>query len=370
MNIIEIIFYLFIAAIIIQLGYLWIFFSRLSFHKTKENQNTQFEPISVVISAKNEHHNLLNYLKTILEQDYPDFEVIVVNDQSTDDSEYYLRSLEQSYTNLKIVNINNPVNFFRGKKFPLSIGIKSATHDLLVLTDADCQPASKEWLKEIALSYDKDTELVLGYGGYQQRKGLLNFLIRYETLMTAIKYLSFAQSGMPYMGVGRNLSYRKSVFYKNHGFQSHYKIQSGDDDLFVNQIANRHNTRIVASPTSKTLSDPHRRLTDWWRQKKRHFTTGKYYHKKHLIMLALNDLSFLLMIIAGVFLLTIQFQLIIVISGLALRYLSFLIIIKKSMLKVGESKLFVISPLLEALLSVLLPIISMTNIFYKRDKWK
>lgn len=370
MNILEIIFISFLSAAAIQLGYLWIVFSRVSFIKKQENQVNSFEPITVVIAAKNEYHNLVLHLRDILEQDYPSFEVVVVNDQSTDESEYYLDSIRREYPHLKIVNVNNPVNFFKGKKFPLSIGIKSATHDLLVLTDADCKPSSKTWLTEIAMSYTKETELSLGYGGYQQDKGLLNYIIRFETLITAQKYLSFAKVGLPYMGVGRNLSYRKSLFYNQHGFQSHYKIQSGDDDLFVNKAANSKNTNIFVSPTSKTLSIPHSSLSSWWRQKRRHLTTGKYYKRIHLVMLSLNDLSYVIMIVSGIILLTSKFQTITIITTLVLRYASFLIILKLLMQKVGERKLLVISPLLELILSAVMPIIAMTNILHKRDKWK
>jgi glycosyltransferase involved in cell wall biosynthesis len=370
----EILFMVFVSATAVQLFYIWFFHSRTAFYKLRRQEPETYEPVSVVIAARNEDRNLRRFLKYVLEQDYPGFEVIVVNDRSTDDTEFYLKSVQQNYPHLKIVNINNPVNFFKGKKFPLSIGIKSAKNDLLVLTDADCKPASPQWLKMMVAAYKKDTEVVLGYGAYARRKGLLNYIIRYETLRTAINYLSFARAGIPYMGVGRNLSYRKSLFYRVKGFQSHYKIQSGDDDLFVNMVANRKNTEVVISPDAKTISEPVGRFSKWIEQKRRHLTTGKHYKKHHLFLLAINDISYIFFI-TGIIILplimdfTVQGNAVFY-SAIALRYLSFLLILKKSMLNFGETKLLLISPLLELSVAVLLPLISLTNIFYRRDKWK
>ncbi len=366
----EVLFYLFVVATAIQLIYYWLIFSRTAFYKNKKKNGENLPPLSVVISARNEYHNLKRFLKDILEQDYPDFEVLVVNDQSVDDTEFYLKSLQEEYPMLKVVNINNPVNFFKGKKFPLSIGIKSAAHDILVLTDADCKPASPQWLREIAAAYDEKTEIVLGYGAYMQSKGLLNLVVRFETLRTAVTYLSMALAGMPYMGVGRNLSYRKSLFYRMHGFQSHYKIPSGDDDLFVNMAATSKNTRVVISPQAKTLSAPVASFKKWWSQKRRHLSTGAFYKKKHLIVLAVNDLSYLMFIALGVFLLLKNYNIQIIWAAILIRYVSFLFIIKKSMIKFGETKLLVISLLLELWLALLMPVIALTNIFYKGNKWK
>jgi len=363
-------FIIFIGAILLQMIYFWLITSKVAFLKTKHSEKNIYDPISVVITVRNEQDNLMRFLKFVLEQDYPNFEVIVVNDQSNDDSEYYLKSLQPIYLNLKIVNVLNPVNFFKGKKFPLSIGIKSAKNDLIVLIDADCKPNSNQWLKEIAESYEDGTKIVLGFGDYSFEKGFLNYVIRYETLKTAINYFSFARIGIPYMGVGRNLSYKKSLFFEQHGFQSHYKIQSGDDDLFVNKAANRLNTRILASPTSKTISLPETSFLNFVNQKRRHLTSGKYYKAKHLFLLFIFDISYYLFLITAILLLLEKQQIIAVTTLIALRYISFLIITKLTMIKLGVSKLLLISPFLELLLSVFIQFILMTNIIYRNAKWK
>ncbi|HPG33135.1 MAG TPA: glycosyltransferase, partial [Lentimicrobium sp.] len=204
-----------LVALLIQLAYFWLIFSRLAFYNSaKRPVNEAKEPVSVIICAKNEYHNLVRFLPAILEQNYPEFEVVVVNDASDDDTFYLLRELADKNPRLKVINITQNLNFFTGKKFPLSIGIRSAKYDVVLLTDADCYPAGPEWLAGMQAAFTGKTEIVIGYGPYAPQPGLLNKLIRFDTLMVAVQYMSLALSGMPYMGVGRNLAYHKSLYFK------------------------------------------------------------------------------------------------------------------------------------------------------------
>ena len=171
------------------------------------------------------------------------------------------------------------------------MGIRSAKYEIVLLTDADCTPASEFWMQKMQDAYTDNTEIVLGYGAYHKRPGILNKLIRFETFHTAIQYLSYALAGSPYMGVGRNLSYKKEVFLRNKGFSSINQIPSGDDDLFINQVATAENTAIVIDPEAHTVSEPKRRWSDWMTQKYRHYTTGRYYKPKHKFLLGLYSLS-------------------------------------------------------------------------------
>ncbi len=267
------VFILFGLAWLIQMVYYWTLYSRLAFYREKA-KDTGMKPVSVIICAKNEYQNLLHNLPSVLEQDYPDYEVIVVNDASDDDSIELLNSLTRNYKHLRIFDLERNLNFFSGKKFPLSLGIKSARHEVILLTDADCQPSSPHWIKKIMANYDNQTEIVLGYGTFKKTVGFLNQLIRYDAFLVAMQYLSFALAGSPYMGVGRNLSYKRDLFYRAKGFTSHYKLKSGDDDLFINRAANRGNTRIEISPDAHTISTAKASLVQWILQKRRHYTYG------------------------------------------------------------------------------------------------
>ena len=362
-------FWIFVAAIAIQLIYFWVIFSRFAFSKKKNGKSNQL-PISVVICAKNEYHKLKTNLPLILDQDYPQYEVVVVNDASDDETVFLLEDMEREYKHIKIVSLSQDLNFFSGKKFPLALGIKSATYEHLLLTDADCKPAGRNWITQMAGSFSKQKEIVLGYGKQETTNGFLNRIIRYETAFTAIQYFSFAISGMPYMGVGRNLAYKKSLFIKNKGFISHYNVASGDDDLFINQVAKKSNTTVEFHPDSFTHSVAKSTFREWWIQKKRHLSTGSYYKVRDKILLGTYSLSFFVVILLFVFLLSLQIQVWLVLSAFMARVLSQLIIFKKSFVKLNEKKLLLLSPIIEVILFLLYPVIYFSNLISRQTRWK
>ncbi len=281
-------FYTFIAVTIVQVFYYAFFFSRVGFFKQKNKTKSQQHPVSVVICARDEDENLARNLPGVLVQQYSSsHEVVVVNDNSVDDSKYILQELKKTFKSLNPVELTQEAKLISGKKYPLSIGIREAEHEVLLLTDADCVPASEHWIQKMQDGYDDGIEIVLGYGAYHKKKGLLNKLIRFETFHTALQYLSYALAGMPYMGVGRNLSYRKDLFLRNKGFSFINHIPSGDDDLFINKVATKDNTAVVIDPDAITRSIPKTSWKGWLRQKSRHYTTAKYYKPKHKFLLGL-----------------------------------------------------------------------------------
>ncbi len=284
----EIIFYSFAAVTAIQLFYYCWFFSRLAFYKVTEKVKTQQHPVSVIICARDEDENLARNLPGVLVQHYRStYEVVAVNDNSLDDSKYILQELKKTFKSLNVVELTQEAKLISGKKYPLSIGIREAKHEVLLLTDADCVPSSENWIQKMQDAYNDDTEIVLGYGAYHKKPGLLNKLIRFETFHTALQYLSYALAGTPYMGVGRNLSYKKDLFIRNKGFASINHIPSGDDDLFINKVATKKNTSIIIDPEAVTRSIPKTTWKAWLKQKSRHYTTAKYYKPKHKFLLGL-----------------------------------------------------------------------------------
>jgi len=361
---------IFALSTLTQLIYYWLIFSRLAFYKKSDSTGDKKPPVSVVISARNEYYNLMENLELILQQDYPDFELIVVNHASTDESKYYLEEMKHKYSNLKIVQIDQDLNFFTGKKFPLSIGIKSAKNDILLLTDADCKPNSKNWISTMVSSYeDEKTEVVLAYGPFIKEKGFLNLLMRYDTFVTAVQYFSYALAGMPYMGVGRNLSYRKSLFIRNKGFISHYNIPSGDDDLFINRVANKTNCRIEIAEESYMYSKAKPTFKEWYKQKLRHLSTGKVYKMKFKILLSIFVFSQIFFFLSFAFLAITLTLPILVLSAFGIRFITQVLVNKKISDQLNEGSLYLFSPILEVIFLVLLPIFSLMSM-RKKVAWR
>jgi glycosyltransferase involved in cell wall biosynthesis len=339
-NWIDIVFYFFCLTALIQVFYYGFFFSRLAFYKEKPRQQSQQHPVSVIICAKDEDENIARYLPGVLVQKYATtHEVIVVNDNSVDDSKYILEELQKTFKLLQIVNLKQEAKLISGKKYPLSIGIKEAKHEILLLTDADCVPASEFWIQKMQDAYANGTEVVIGYGAYNKRPGLLNKLIRFETFHSALQYLSFALAGMPYMGVGRNLSYKKDLFIKNKGFSSINHIPGGDDDLFINKVATKKNTKIVIDKDAITLTQPKISFSAWYRQKTRHYSTARYYKKSNKFLLSLYSLTqFLFYPLFIASLIFYDWRLALAVFGL--RFLLQALIFSKTMKKLNESDLW------------------------------
>jgi glycosyltransferase involved in cell wall biosynthesis len=363
---------LYILFFAIVLFYQLYFRMRLAFASKRALQPQYYLniPVSVIICAKNEEVNLKKNLPFVLNQDYENFEVVVVDDNSNDETYFYLKSLQQQYSNLKVIRLTENVNFFSGKKFPLSLGIKSATHNHLLLTDADCRPSTNMWIRLMASGFGKEKQLVLGYGQYDKKKGLLNSLICFETIYTALQYFSFALARMPYMGVGRNLAYTKQLFNAQRGFSKHYNIVSGDDDLFVNAAADKTNTACVIHPDAFTVSVPSSTWSAWWKQKRRHLTTGVWYKRKHKILLSLYPVALVLFYMTMSFAILEHNNFYFVLALLILKVMFDIVIYRKISEKFAGKNLYFISFVFEFLLILVYGMIFFANIFSKQRKWK
>lgn len=365
----------------IQLYYYLRYFRGVIRHGKKEkNQKLQFaetqEPVSVVICARDEEENLRKFLPFFLEQDYPDYEVIVVNDASYDNTDDYLSLMMKSYRNLRTTFVPDGTTNLSTKKLGITLGIKAAKKDLILLTDADCMPEGKDWIARMARNFTRETEFVLGYGGYLKRKGFLNRLIKYDTLFVAIQYLGMAEAFRPYMGVGRNLAYRKETFFKLKGFAGTLNLKSGDDDLLVNRGANAGNTKIEVSKDSVTWSEPKRTFKQWYTQKERHLSVSDKYNAASKSRLAFEPISrglFYLTVIAILTLGILKYNWITIgVAGAFLigRYVLQAITINKSAKILGESHFYLTIPLFD----ILLPLFSLFILLFGRKnrniRWK
>ena len=336
----QLLFILFCLVTFTQVFYFLYFFTRLAFYKKKNKSTSQTHPVSVIVCARDEAANLAKNLPGALVQQYKtSHEVIVVDDNSFDDTKYLLQEFKKTFKQLHPVFLKQEAKFIPGKKFPLSIGIKTAKYEVVLLTDADCVPASEYWIEQMQETYDDTTEIVLGYGAFNKRRGFLNKLIRWEAFSTAIQYFSYALVGMPYMGVGRNLSYKKTIFYRHKGFSAHNHVLSGDDDLFINMAATKINTKINIDADAFTLSEPAKTWSQYAKQKKRHYSTAKYYkplHKFLLSVYAFTHFLFYPLLVASIILYNWKFALIV----FGVRFIIQSIVYFLGMKKLKEADLF------------------------------
>jgi len=364
-------FILFQLAFIVQLYFLVNNQSRLTEYKPMEELLPARLPVSVIISARNEAKNLTNNLSAILTQNYPDFEVIVVNDCSYDTSDLVLEDFAKSYPHLKVVTITEHDRFKTGKKFALTLGIKAAKNEHLLFTDADCKPASEDWIARMAANFTVPaSQIVLGYSPYIKTKGFLNAFIRFETIKTAISYLSSAIIGDAYMGIGRNLAYTKTLFFGAKGFASHMHVLSGDDDLFVNQNATPDNTVIEIHADSFVYTHAKESWQAWFRQKKRHFGVGKIYKANHKRMLSLDALSGFLFYILLTLCIVFNFEPWLAVGLFMFRLIFQVIVYNKLFKRLSGKDLLWYLPFLDLIYYLYLNTFGLIGTFIKTTKWK
>ena len=322
-------------------------YRNLYLHSRKEKQDTDTPPLSVILVAKDAASDLQKNLPAILEQDYPDFEVIVIYDQSSDDDcEDVLKLLEDKYPHLHHSFIPDSARYISHKKLGITMGIKASHHEWLVFTEPNCRPSSNQWLRKMARNFTNGTYIVLGYSNYEKTKGWFNRKVTFDTLLNAMRYLGKAVDGHPYTGCGRNLAYRKSLYYEQKGFTSHLNLQRGEDDLFINQVANGKNTRVEASPESIVrITAPHYQK-DWHEDKVSYHLTSRLYKGFSRYLMGFETctrLLFLLMVIVCIVygILTQSW----IVLGTAimlwlLRYLMQVMVFRKTSIALGERKFY------------------------------
>ena len=325
---------------------------------------TEQPPVSVIICAKDEADNLRQFLPFVLQQEYPDFEVIVINDGSTDETQTLLNNLCVEYQNLRSTFVPVGANNLSTKKLGLTLGIKAAKNELLLFTDADCMPEDNTWIARMARNFTPETDFILGYGAYLNKRGFLNRLITYDTLFIALQYMGMAISRKPYMGVGRNMAYRKETFFAHKGFASTLNLISGDDDLLVNKASNSKNTKVEIAPDSITWSEPNKTFSGWFYQKERHLSVSSYYKASSKFRLAMEPMTrglfYLALILSAVVgnLITLIATAVLFVTRLIIQ----LVIINKSSNHFGERKYIFLLPVFD----IFLPLVSLYILTFGR----
>ncbi len=365
-----ILFIAFLGFFVIQFLYQSFVFSRFSFVKPKK-ETPKSVPVSVIVWAKNEYENLVTQLPVLVSQNYPNYELVLIDDASNDETFDLFEEYEKQYSFVKLVKVKNNEAFWGNKKFALTLGIKAAKNEYLLFTDADCSVTSENWILEMTSHFSFKKTIVLGYGAYDKIKGsVLNKIIRFDGVFTAIQYLSWAKIGKPYMGIGRNIAYKKSEFFNVNGFINHIKVRSGEDDLFINEAANKANTTICCSPDSFTYCEPKTTFKDWMNQKRKETSTKKFYKNFDKIQLNLYFISQLCCLILGIILLSFQYNLIIVSSVLGFRYVFNWIVFGYGAAKLKEKDIILWYPIFEIILLTTQIRVAFTNLIFKPEHWK
>ncbi|HEY9008618.1 glycosyltransferase [Ohtaekwangia sp.] len=363
-----ILFVIFSALVGIQLIYLIVFLVAIS--KKRTATQTERLPVSIIICAHDEEENLKELIPELLAQDYPEFEIVVVDDRSNDTTFDWLLEETSKDHRLRMVHVNRTPPHVNGKKYGITLGIKAAKYEWILLTDADCRPLTKQWIASMSAQFNESTSFVLGTSPYVKVPGLLNAFIRFETLLTALQYISFASLGNPYMGVGRNMAYRKSMFLQKKGFNNFLNVTGGDDDLFVNQHATGKNTKVVIGEESLIYSLPETTWSSFFRQKTRHLSVGKLYRFGHRFLLGLFTLTWLLTWFGGIPLAFVPEFTYLVVGALLFRMLFLVMVANMAAKRFGVRFEVWLVPLLDFIYAFYYLVTGLMALVSKKVRWK
>ncbi len=357
----------FYIIIIIQIVYCFVFI--VAFSTRQANGTTQALPVSVVVCAHDEEANLKELIPLLLAQDHSTFEVIIVDDRSNDATFELLLAETTKNHRLRMVHVDRTPPHANSKKYALTLGIKAARYDWILLTDADCRPTGNSWISTMSSHFGEGVNFVIGYSPYVEESGTLNAFVRFETLLTAIQYISFALLGDPFMGVGRNMAYRRSMFLAEKGFGRNLAITGGDDDLFVNQHARKKNTTVCLSVASQTYSFPETSWASFYRQKVRHLSVGSRYRFRHRLLLGLFTITWLLSWFVAIPLIILSPNY--VVAGLlGLRIVMVVVTVHVSARKLGQKFEIWIIPLLDFIYAFYYLVTGLRALVTQKVRWK
>ena len=364
------IFYIFVVFIAIQFVYYLFVLGPFSFSKIEKKNSINY-PISVIVCAKNEVENVKKFVPILAAQNYSNYEIVLIDDASSDDTLEVFEEFEKKYTNIRLVKVANNEAFWGNKKFALTLGIKAAKNEYLLFTDADCYPKSPNWIAEMSACFTEQKTIVLGYSGFEKIAGsFLNKLIRFENLFSSIQYFSFTKIGKPYQGSGRNLAFKKSEFFRTNGYINHIKIRSGADTLFVNEASSKENTTFCITANSFIQSKPKTTFASWFALKRRNAVTAKKFTFFDKFQLTLFLLSLFFTIFLSVILFSWLFQWQIVAGLLSFRYILAWLSFGYAAVKFDERQLTYWFPIIEISLLFIQVNVALSTLFSKPSQWK
>jgi glycosyltransferase involved in cell wall biosynthesis len=366
----EITFYVFIGIIILQLGYYLGIFGKFIFAGPQQVTQKKL-PVSVLVLAKNDAEKIKTLVPKLINQNYPDFELVLVDNASSDETIDIMEELELAHPNVRLVKVENNEAFWGSKKYALTLGIKAARKEYLLFIDADCEPASNDWLMHMVSQFTMSKTIVLGFSAYRLVKNsLLNKLIRFDALINTTQRFAWAKLGAPYSGDGRNLAYKKEEFFKRNGFINHMNIRTGEDALFINEAATNKNTAVCYTPESFTYSDAPSTFKAWIFDKRKAAYTTTFFKTGDQVKLKIFVWLQALFLVLMTLLIIFQFNWMILVPVIAFRYLVCWIVMIQSAAKLNEKDTVYWFPFMEIMLIFIQLYVFTVNLSSKKAHWQ
>ncbi|CAM1358629.1 Glycosyl transferase family 2 [Tenacibaculum sediminilitoris] len=364
-----ILFYTFVVVTAIQVLY-YLFFLTFAYGQNKIKINTDVNiPVSVIVYVKNNADVLIDSIQNLTKQKYSSFEIVLVNNASSDNSLDIIETLQKKHSNIKVVNVENTEAFWGNKKYALTLGVKAATHEHLLFTEINSKALSKNWIHEIASNFSQENTIVIGYQKLKRKKNSFsNLLIRFNHLLRTIQSLSFVKFRNPYNATNHNFAYTKSVFFKVNGYINHLNTFIGEADLFLKDAATTNNTTYSIKLDSFVVSNKHLSFKEWFYSQKQTSILFSLYKLKPRFFLRLFTLTKLLFYLLAIYTTILNWKLSLpfIISYFLIQY----VVLGKSASKLHEKNIILLLPFLDICLVLLQISIFISNQISKPTHWK
>jgi len=366
----NIIFYVFIAVVVLQLVYYLGVFGKFAFAKPQQVTAKRLS-VSVIVCAKNDAERVKELVPVLAAQNYPDFELVLIDNASSDDTLDIFEAFEKQYRNIRLVKVENNEAFWGNKKYALTLGMKAAGKDYLLFTDANCYPTAPDWITHMASQFTMSKTIVLGYSAYEKVKGsFLNKIIRFDAVHGATQRFAWAALGRPFTADGRNLAYKKDEFFKRNGYINHMNIRTGEDALFVNDAATKKNTTLCYTPESFTYTKARKTFKSWAKDKRKAAFTASFFKPFDRIQLKtfifLQAAFFILLIV----LLVLQFNWMYIAPAVMVRYMAGWVTMAQSAKRLNEKDAAYWYPVMEIILIFTQLYVYIANFTSKPVHWK
>lgn len=275
---------------VIQLIYYFLIYGKFTFHRKKSAVSFKEVPMSVVVVVRDNASQILQSLPKLLSQQYPAFEIVVVNDRSPDENTLFtIKEYSNRYPNIKFVDLSEAVSTSKGRKMAVSFGIKCATYENILVTSPDCEPSSVHWLSAMAANFQGQKKVVVGYSTYARRRTPYNAFLRYDNVVGAVQYFSHVLRNATYRADFNNIAFLRQLFYNQKGFTSFNHLEWGEEDIFVHRISGGDNTSVEYSPESMIVQNNIPSYGYWRSHKISLYYTRKFNSTRNRFSLSMFD---------------------------------------------------------------------------------
>lgn len=309
----SILFYIFLGLAGLQVIYWLIFYLKFAISKPSKKSPKRI-PVSVILYVKNQMSEIVDVLPKLLSQQYHDFEVVIVNNASTDDTLEICKEFASLYPNIRIVDVINNEAFWGSKRYALTLGIKASRHEYLLFVDCDTQIPSDNWLWQMSAQFTLNKTIVLGMTQYTKSKDFFNKWIRFEHTFTQLQNFSFSRFVTPYNLVAKNVGYKKEEFYKVNGFIEHMNDVQNEQEFLLKKIATSKNVTVCDEPLSTIFIPTPKNNKEWKIEKKRQLKVLKQMSFGAKFLHTLHHLTRIILLPITVILLCWLYQPIVVLS--------------------------------------------------------